>query len=111
MSVDVVLDMVGGESWLQLLKILKKGGKLGMCDSIAGPIVPFDVRDLYLKDISIFGTTYQTCEAMQQLIEFVEQDKVRPIIVERYPLCEIVEAQKAFLSKKHVGKIVLQIKE
>ena len=48
---------------------------------------------------------------MLQLIEFVEQGKVRPIIAKVYPLKDIVEAQKAFLSKKHVGKIVLKVSE
>ena len=111
MSVDVVLDMVAGDSWPQILKILKKGGKLGMCGAIAGPIVEFDVRDMYLKDLSFYGTTYQTRDSMLQLIEFVEQGKVRPIIAKVYPLKDIVEAQKAFLSKKHVGKIVLKVSE
>ena len=111
MSVDVVLDMVAGDSWPQILKILKKGGKLGMCGAIAGPIVEFDVRDMYLKDLSFYGTTYQTRDSMLQLIEFVEQGKVRPIIAKVYPLKDIVEAQKAFLSKKHVGKIVLKVRE
>lgn len=109
MSVDVVLDMVAGESWRKLLKVLKKGGKLGMCGAIAGPIVEFDVRDMYLKDLSFFGTTYQTRDSMSQLIEFIEQGKIRPIISKSYPLKDIVEAQKAFLEKKHVGKIVLKV--
>lgn len=111
MSVDVVLDMVAGSSWPQLLKILKKGGKLGMCGAIAGPIVDFDVRDMYLKDLSFFGTTYQTRDSMLQLIDFAEQGKIHPIIARVFPLKDIVEAQKAFLSKKHVGKIVLKISE
>lgn len=111
MTVDVALDMVAGESWPQLLKVLKKGGKLGMCGAIAGPVVNFDVRDLYLKDLSIFGTTYQTRDSMLQLIDFVEKGKVRPIIAKVYPLKDIVEAQKAFLSKKYVGKIVLKVSD
>lgn len=82
-----------------------------MCGAIAGPIVEFDVRDMYLKDLSFYGTTYQTRDSMLQLIEFVEQGKVRPIIAKVYPLKDIVEAQKAFLSKKHVGKIVLKVSE
>lgn len=109
MSVDVVLDMVAGTAWPQLLKILKKGGKLGMCGAIAGPVVEFDVRDMYLKDLSFYGSTYQDEEAMPELIGYVESGRVKPIIAKTYPLKEIVEAQKAFLSKKYTGKIVLRI--
>ena len=111
MSVDAVLDMVAGENWKQLLKVLKKGGRLGMCGAIAGPIVEFDVRDMYLKDLSFFGTTYQTRDSMLQLIELIEQGRIRPIIAAIYPLKDIVEAQRVFLAKKHVGKIVLKVCE
>ena len=48
---------------------------------------------------------------MLQLIDFAEQGKIHPIIARVFPLKDIVEAQKAFLSKKHVGKIVLKISE
>ena len=111
MSVDVVLDMVAGNSWPHLLKLLKKGGRLGMCGAIAGPIVNFDVRDMYLKDLSFFGTTYQTRASMLQLIDYVEKGKIRPLVSSVYPLKNIVEAQKAFLSKKNAGKIVLKVAE
>lgn len=109
MTVDVVFDVVAGNSWPQLLKILKKGGKLGMCGAVAGPVVDFDVRDLYLKDICIFGASYQTKSSMLELIDFVEQGKVKPLIAKKFSLKDIVTAQKAFLSKKYVGKIILTV--
>lgn len=111
MSIDIVLDMVAGNAWPYLLKLLKKGGKLGMCGAIAGPVVDFDVRNLYLKDLSIFGTTYQCKEAMYDLITLVEQGKVHPLVSKVFPLKEIKDAQEAFLSKQYAGKIVIKISQ
>ena len=37
----------------------------------------------------------------------MERGEIRPAVAARYPLEEIVAAQEAFLSKGHVGKIVL----
>lgn len=111
MSVDVALDMVGGDAWPQLLKVLKKGGRLGMCGAIGGPLVPFDVRDMYLKDLTFFGTTWQTRDSMLQLIDYAEKGLLHPLVAAVYPLKEIVDAQKAFLSKKHAGKIVLRVSD
>ncbi len=108
MSVDAVLDMVAGENWKQLLKVLKKGGRLGMCGAIAGPIVEFDVRDMYLKDLSFFGTTYQTRDSMLQLIELIERGRIRPIIAGIYPLKDIVEAQKYFLQRSMLVRSCLR---
>lgn len=109
MSVDVVLDMVAGDQWPQLMKILKKGGKYGICGAIAGPIVKFDVRDAYLKDLSLFGTTFQSTHAFKQLVTYIEQGKIKPVIGKEFELKDIVDAQKAFLSKKYIGKIVLHV--
>lgn len=111
MSLDVVLDVVAGPQWPQLMKVLRKGGKYGVCGAIAGPMVDFDIRDCYLKDLSLFGTTYQVRESFEQLVEYVEQGKIRPVVGASFPLRDIVKAQEAFLSKKHVGKIVLEVAE
>ena len=48
-SVDVVIDLVAGSNWKQLLDILKPGGRYATSGAIAGPIVELDVRTLYLK--------------------------------------------------------------
>lgn len=111
MSVDVVLDMVAGESWPQLLKLLKKGGKYGVCGAIGGPVVKFDVRDAYLKDLSLFGTTYQSTESFKELITYIEKGQIKPVVAKEFELKDIVEAQKTFLSKKYIGKIVLHVTE
>ena len=109
MKVDVVLDMVAGEQWPELLEILKKGGKYGVVGAIGGPMVELDVRNLYLKDLSLFGSTYQSRESFLNLISYIEQGKIRPIVAKEFVLKDIVEAQKAFLSKTLVGKIVLDV--
>ena len=61
-SVDVVIDLVAGSNWKQLLDILKAGGKYATSGAIAGPIVELDVRTLYLKDLTLYGCTYQPKE-------------------------------------------------
>lgn len=109
LKVDVVLDVAAGSQWPELMQILKKGGKYGTIGAIAGPLVELDVRDLYLKDLSLFGSTYQTKEAFQNLISYIEEGKIKPVIGEEFPLKDIVEAQKAFLSKTLVGKIVIDV--
>jgi len=66
-----------------------------------------DVRDLYLKNLSLFESTYQSKEAFQNLINFIEEGKYQPVIAKEFPLKDMVEAQKAFLSKTLVGKWLL----
>ena len=104
---DVVIDLVAGDNWNQLIEILKPGGRYATSGAIAGPIVNFDVRTLYLKDLTFYGCTYQPIEVFKNLIRYIEKGKVKPLVAKTYPLKEIKKAQEDFLSKKHVGKLVL----
>ena len=104
---DVVIDLVAGDKWGQLIEILKPGGRYATSGAIAGPIVNLDVRTLYLKDLTFYGCTYQPVEVFKNLIRYIEKGEVKPLVAKTYPLKEIKKAQEDFLLKKHVGKLVL----
>jgi len=106
---DVTVDLVAGDNWHQLLEILKPGGRYVTAGAIAGPIVNLDVRTLYLKDLTFYGCTYQPREVFKNLIKYIENDEIKPLVAKTFPLEKIVDAQKEFLSKKFIGKIVLEI--
>jgi len=106
-SIDVVIDLVAGESWGELLEVLKKGGRYAASGAIAGPIVELDVRTLYLKDLVLIGCTFQDRHVFQNLIGYIERNEIKPLVSKTYPLRDIVNAQKDFVSKKYVGKLVL----
>ena len=106
-SIDVVIDLVAGESWGELLEVLKKGGRYAASGAIAGPIVELDVRTLYLKDLVLIGCTFQDRKVFQNLIGYIERNEIKPLVSKTYPLRDIVNAQKDFVSKKYVGKLVL----
>ena len=106
-SIDVVIDLVAGESWGELLEVLKKGGRYAASGAIAGPIVELDVRTLYLKDLVLIGCTFQDRQIFQNLIGYIERNEIKPLVSKTYPLRDIVNAQKDFVSKKYVGKLVL----
>ena len=106
-SVDVVIDLVGGSRWTQLLDIIKPGGRYATSGAISGPIVELDLRTLYLKDLTLFGCTFQPKEVFRNLIKYIEDNKIKPLVAKSYPLKEIKQAQLDFLSKKFTGKLVL----
>jgi NADPH:quinone reductase-like Zn-dependent oxidoreductase len=106
-SVDVVVDVVGGPQWPQLLEVLRPGGRYAVSGAIAGALVPLDLRKLYLKDLSFFGCTTQDRATFLKLVDLLETGRLRPKVALALPLTRIVDAQNEFLSKKHVGKIIL----
>ncbi|WP_372737110.1 alcohol dehydrogenase family protein [Neptunomonas sp.] len=106
-SVDVVIDLVAGDQWSELLELLRKGGRYAVAGAIAGPIVELDVRTLYLKDLSFFGCTYQPRSVFENLIRYIERGEIKPLIAKTYPLQQITAAQQDFMAKKFIGKLVL----
>ncbi|MEM9503591.1 MAG: alcohol dehydrogenase family protein [Cyanobacteria bacterium P01_E01_bin.43] len=110
-SVDVVVDVVAGEQWPEFLEVLRPRGRYAIAGAIGGPLVELDVRTLYLKDLSFFGCTVLEPEVFPNLIKRIEAESIRPLVAQVFSLEQIVDAQKAFLSKQHVGKIVLQVSE
>ena len=106
-SVDVVVDNVAGSDFPSMLKVLKRGGRLVSSGAIAGPIVELDMRDMYLKDIMLIGTTAWDEPVFSNIVRYIERGEIQPVLAKTFPLSLIIEAQKEFLTKKHVGKFVL----
>jgi len=106
-TIDVVVDLVAGEQWPAFLDLLRRGGRYATAGAIAGPIAQIDVRTLYLKDLTLFGCTFQEDEVFENLVAYIEADEIRPLLSKTYPLSEIHQAQEDFLAKKHTGKFVL----
>jgi NADPH:quinone reductase-like Zn-dependent oxidoreductase len=105
--VDVVLDTVGGDVTAQRLETLRPGGRYAIAGAIAGPLVNLDLRTIYLRDLSIFGCTFQDDAVFEALVRYIERDEIRPLVSRVYPLSDIVAAQQDFLNKGYVGKLVL----
>lgn len=108
-SIDVVIDLVAGKQWPDLLKVLKPFGRYAVSGAIAGPLVELDVRTLYLKDLSLFGCTVLNDGVFQNLVRRIEASEITPIVASVFPLSQVPEAQKKFETKQHVGKLVIDI--
>lgn len=103
----LVADVVGGAAFPQYLEALGRGGRYVTAGAIAGPLVTLDLRTLYLKSLSFFGSTTYRPETFRRLLDLVIAGRVTPVADSVRPLAEIRAAQEAFLAKTHVGSLVL----
>jgi NADPH:quinone reductase-like Zn-dependent oxidoreductase len=106
-SVDVVIDNVAGDAFGQLIEVLKRGGRYISSGAIGGPLVTFDMRSFYLKDLNLIGCTAWDEPVFPNVISYIEKGEITPLVAKTYPLENIVEAQQEFLKKKHFGNMVL----
>lgn len=106
-TVDVVIDLVAGPVWPQLIEVLRRGGRYATAGAIAGPMVELDVRSLYLKDLTFYGCTYQPPAIFENLVAYIERGEIKPLVAGCYALKDIASAQQDFIAKQHTGKLVL----
>ncbi|MFP4422160.1 MAG: alcohol dehydrogenase family protein [Desulfococcaceae bacterium] len=106
-SVDVVIDNVAGKSFGALLKFMARGGRYASSGAIAGPMVAMDMRDFYLKDLTLIGCTAWDEPVFPNLIGYIERGEIRPLVADTFELKDIAAAQREFLKKRHVGNFVL----
>jgi len=106
-KVSVTADVVGGPVFDQLMAVLARGGRYVTSGAIGGKHVTLDISHLYLNDWELIGSTITETHVFPDLLRYVENNEIRPLLAATYPLEKIHQAQADFLEKKHVGKLVL----
>ena len=106
-EVSVVADVVGGVLWPQLIGALSRGGRYVCSGAIAGPAAELDLRPFYLRDLTLLGATTTPPELFADLVGMINRAEIRPTLSATWPLEKLKEAQEAFLTKKHPGKLAV----
>lgn len=103
-DIDLVFDLIGGDTQKKSLQVLKKGGRL------ITTVKPEYAEDAKSKGIHLEGFMAQSKPGdLQQIADLVDSGKVKPIIAEILPLAEAAQAHKK-IEKGHTrGKIVLRV--
>ena len=108
-GVDIVVDCVGGETWVKNLASLARGGRLVTCGALAGDTPQTDVRRIFWNHLKIFGCQAGTREEFHQVLNFFNATQVKPIIDRVFPLKDAAHAQRRMEERKHFGKIILRV--
>lgn len=108
-GLDAVADIAGGPLIAQFMPLIRDNGRWVIAGAVAGPVVDFDLRRLYLHNISLIGSSMHTRDHFAALVDAARSGAVQPVLAGRYPLSRLGEAQQQFVQSQHVGKIVVNI--
>ena len=106
--IDVVADLVAGPLFNDLITILRPEGRYTTAGAIGGPVVQLDLRRIYLKHLQIHGSSQGTRTAFRRLVRYIEDGKIRAVLAKTFPLSRFHDAQREFMAKRFVGKLVVQ---
>lgn len=105
--IDVVADLVAGPLFNDLLRILRPEGRYTTSGAIAGPVVQLDLRTMYLKQLTLHGSSQGTRKAFRRLLRYIEEGRIRPLLDRTFRLSDFHRAQETFMAKRYVGKLVV----
>ena len=105
--VSVVADIVGGDGFASVIDVLERGGRYTCSGAIAGPIVELDLRTFYLRDLTFTGSTVLPPQIFRDVVRYIENGDLKPMLSATYPLQDLRVAQAAFVAKQHTGNIVI----
>jgi len=108
-GVDVVVEHVGRATWEGSLKALAKGGRLVTCGATTGAEVTTDLRYIYNRELTIYGSFMAGLGELLEVIKLFEQGRLKTVVDSTYPLEGAADAQARLESSKHFGKIVLKV--
>ncbi len=108
---DVVIDSAAGEGFVQLVKLAKPGGRIGIYGGTTGMIGHLNPAEIFWKQLSIHGSTMGTSEDFAAMVKLVEERGIRPVVDIVYPLEETEEAMRYMEAGKQFGKIIVKVGE
>jgi len=108
-GVDIVVEHVGKATWDSSIKSLAKGGRLVTCGATSGAEVVTDLRYVYNREITIYGSFMGSKGEVLQVVELFNQGKLRTVVDSVFPLENAPEAQRRMENREHFGKIVLTV--
>ncbi len=108
-GVDVIVDDVGAATWDRSIRALARGGRLVTCGATSGPKPDEDLRRIFVKQVTIYGSTMGTRHDWAQLNRLLAAKTLRPIVDRIFPLEQAAQAQTLMESQGQFGKIVLSI--
>jgi len=108
-GVDVVIDDVGAATWPGSIRALARGGRLVTCGATSGPKPEEDIRRIFAKQITIYGSTMGTRNDWERVTGLLAAGVLRPVIDRTFSLEQAAAAQERMERAEQFGKLVLTI--
>ncbi|PIC77773.1 alcohol dehydrogenase [Sporosarcina sp. P19] len=107
--VDLVIESVGRATFNRSLEILKKGGRIVVFGATTEDTVELNLREFFYGQYSLLGTTMGSREELRDMLAFVEEHQIHPVIDSVIPLEKAAEAFTKLDDSVQFGKIILAI--
>jgi NADPH:quinone reductase-like Zn-dependent oxidoreductase len=107
-GVEIVFEHVGKKTWEKSILAAAIGGRITTVGATTGFDPLTDLRHVFFRQISILGSTMGTAGDLLEVLRFVGEGRLRPVVDRVLPLAEARKGQDLLSERAQFGKIVLK---
>ncbi len=104
---DLVVENGGAGTLSRSLRATASGGTVALLGALTGLEAPVRLAPAVMRRIRIAGVMTDCRRALRDLIAFLEQTGIRPVLDRRFPLAELPRALDFMERGAHFGKIAI----
>jgi D-arabinose 1-dehydrogenase-like Zn-dependent alcohol dehydrogenase len=97
-----------GEGFAKFPDLCNPGGRMVYFGATAGDMPAIPGRKVYWKQLQILGTTMGTAVDFKNMVDFVNEHQIIPVIDEVFALADAGKAVEKMGASSQFGKIVLK---
>lgn len=106
---DLIIDSAGGDAWNKLIRLLKPGGRLVFYGATRGIPSSLHLHRIFWRQLRIQGTTMGSDNDFLNMLKFVSDNRIVPVIDATFPFREISAAFDRMRAPDHFGKLVVKM--
>jgi len=107
-GVEVVLELVGTNTFDSSIKSLSRGGRMVIVGSHTGTELKTSPQAMIANEWEIFGSRNATKRELAEVVNLVTAGKVKPIVTGTYPLEEAEALHQKLRKQEIIGRVVLE---
>ena len=107
-GVDVVVDYIGNDTWVQSLRSARKGGRILTCGATTGFAPQTDLRHIFYRQVQVLGSTMGSHREFLDVMKCIFRGQLKPIIDRVLPLADASVGHELIEKREVFGKIVLK---
>ncbi len=104
---DLIIDGAAGDTFDNLTKILNPGGRLVFYGATLGNPSGINARRVFWNQLTIQGSTMGSDRDFEEMVNFVNQHKIIPVVDSVRPYNKVNEAFERMSKGVQTGKLVL----
>jgi acryloyl-coenzyme A reductase len=106
-GVDLVVELVGSPTFHGSLRSLAPGGRIAVIGELHGKPVELNLGLLIIKEFELHGVQSANRAELQEVLQFMHDNAIKPAIWKRLPLEAAAEAHRQLAGREVIGRLLL----